>query len=57
MRKITSNWEELNTPELSTIAEPLVRSSRVYYDNIEDPTKTANDIKNMKREGRDVNKG
>ena len=47
-----TGWIVPDIPEVSTIGRPLVRSSTVYYDNIEDPIKTPNDKKNMKREGR-----
>lgn len=56
MRTIISNWVTTPLTEIDDVADPLVRSSRVFYDDIEDPTKTANDVKNMKREGRDANK-
>lgn len=56
MRTIISNWVTTPLTEIDNVADPLVRSSRVFYDDIEDPTKTANDVKNMKREGRDANK-
>ena len=51
---ILTSWRVPDIPELIDAPEALVRTSTSYFDDIDDPTTTPNDRKNMRIKDRSI---